>query len=377
MSNEAETPAADGVKYRRIFLDLQRAISNGKYREGQRLPSEAQLTRMYSTSRMTVARALKELTILGIVERKPGSGSYARHASATHGRSFGLLIPDLGETEIFEPICQGIARASRINHDEILWGAATRDVESKVQQALQLCNYYLSKYVAGIFFAPFEHTENGDAANREIVETLQRVSIPVVLLDRDVVRYPARSGCDLVGIDNRRAGYVVTQHLLKLGCQRIVFLALPNSAPTVAMRMAGYRDALCASHKPEAAEIGMPDSKEWVGKLLQAHRPDGIVCANDRTAGELMLTLNALGVDIPSAVRIVGIDDVKYASLLHVPLTTLRQPCNDLGAAALSTMVDRVDHPNMPARQVTLECELIVRKSCGAPVREDGTDSGE
>jgi GntR family transcriptional regulator of arabinose operon len=373
LTPEGET-ADDRVSYRRIFNDLQRSIANGKYREGQRLPSEAQLTRMYGTSRLTAARALKELAMLGVVERKAGSGTYVRHASATKGRTFGLLIPDLGETEIFEPICQGIARASRTNHDEILWGAATRDVESKVQQALQLCNYYLSKDVAGIFFAPFEHTENGDAVNREIVETLQRASIPIVLLDRDVCRFPARSTFDLVGIDNRRAGYVVTQHLLKLGCERIVFVGLPNSAPTVAMRVAGYRDAMCGSRKRDAAEIGAPDSKEWVSKLLQAQRPDGIVCANDRTAGELMLTLSALGVDIPAQVRIVGIDDVKYASLLHVPLTTLRQPCNDIGAAALSTMVDRVAHPNMPARHVALECKLIVRKSCGAPVPEDGAN---
>jgi DNA-binding LacI/PurR family transcriptional regulator len=322
-------------------------------------------------SRLTVARALKELVVLGIVERKAGSGTYVRHASATQGRSFGLLIPDLGETEIFEPICQGIARASRTNRDEILWGAATRDVESKVQQALQLCNYYISKDVAGIFFAPFEHTANGDTVNHEIVEMLQRASIPIVLLDRDVYRYPTRSPFDLVGIDNRRAGYVVTQHLLKLGSERIVFVGLPNSAPTVAVRISGYRDAMLAAHKKERVEIGAPDSKEWVGGILQSHKPDGIVCANDRTAGELMLTLNSLGVDIPSDVRIVGIDDVKYASLLHVPLTTLRQPCNDIGAAALSTMVDRVAHPGMSVRHVTLECTLIVRKSCGAPRPEE------
>lgn len=376
MLPEGEKAAEDRVTYRRIFNDLQRSITSGKYREGQRLPSEAQLTRMYGTSRLTAARALKELALLGLVERKAGSGTYV-HTSAAKGRSFGLLIPDLGETEIFEPICQGIARASRTHHDEILWGAATRDVESKVQQALQLCNYYISKDVAGVFFAPFELTENGDAVNQEIVETLQRASIPIVLLDRGVCRSPAGSSFDLVGIDNRRAGYVVTQHLLKLGCERIVFVGLPNSAPTVALRTAGYRDAVCAAHKREAVEIGAPDSKEWVSRLLQAHRPDGIVCANDRRAGELMLTLNALGVDIPSEVRIVGIDDVKYASLLHVPLTTLRQPCNDIGAVAFSTMVDRIAHPSMAARHVTLECKLIVRRSCGTPVLVEGADTIE
>jgi DNA-binding LacI/PurR family transcriptional regulator len=354
-------------KYRSIFLDLKRSITAGKYGEGQRLPSEAQLTRTYQTSRITVARALKELAILGLVERRAGSGTFVRHAYATQGRTFGLLIPDLGETEIFEPICQGIARAGRASHDEILWGAASRDVESKVEQALQLCDYYRSREVSGVFFATFEHIDNADEINREIVDNFQRASIPIVLLDRDICGYHKRSAFDLVGIDNRSAGFVVTQHLLNLGCQRVAFVSMPQSAPTAAARIAGYREAMWGVDKEQAVEIGNPESRDWVDRLLKRHKPDGIVCTNDRTAGQLMLTLNSLGVEIPSGVRIVGIDDVKYASLLHVPLTTLRQPCSEIGAAALSTMIDRLAHPTMPARHVTIECKLIVRKYCGSP----------
>ena len=55
----------------------------------------------------------------------------------------------------------------------------------------------------------------------------------------------------------------------------------------------------------------------------------------------------------------------KYASFLHVPLTTVRQPCHDIGAAAVWTMIERIEHPNMPARDILLDCQLIVRRSCG------------
>jgi DNA-binding LacI/PurR family transcriptional regulator len=64
-------------------------------------------------------------------------------------------------------------------------------------------------------------------------------------------------------------------------------------------------------------------------------------------------------------VRIIGIDDVKYASLLRVPLTTLRQPCHDLGTAAVAAMLERIAHPTMPARDILLDCKLIIRQSCG------------
>jgi DNA-binding LacI/PurR family transcriptional regulator len=62
----------------------------------------------------------------------------------------------------------------------------------------------------------------------------------------------------------------------------------------------------------------------------------------------------------------VGIDDVAYASLLPVPLTTVHQPCHDIGEAALHAMLERLDRPKAPARNVLLDCWLVVRESCGS-----------
>jgi len=102
---------------------------------------------------------------------------------------------------------------------------------------------------------------------------------------------------------------------------------------------------------------------------LKRDRPDAFVCANDHTAGNLMHTLLALGKRIPDDIRIVGIDDVKYARLLPVPLTTLHQPCRDIGRIALTVMLDRIANPDLPPRDVLLGCELVVRKSCGTAVK--------
>jgi GntR family transcriptional regulator of arabinose operon len=57
---------------------------------------------------------------------------------------------------------------------------------------------------------------------------------------------------------------------------------------------------------------------------------------------------------------------VAYASLLPVPLTTVHQPCRDIGETALRVMLDRLDRPKMPARDVLLDCALVIRQSCGA-----------
>jgi GntR family transcriptional regulator of arabinose operon len=90
------------------------------------------------------------------------------------------------------------------------------------------------------------------------------------------------------------------------------------------------------------------------------------VCANDLTAARLMQTLMALGVRIPEEVRIVGMDDVKYASLLPVPLTTIHQDCAGIGVVAMATMLERLEHPELPVRDVTVPTKLVVRRSCGA-----------
>jgi len=83
----------------------------------------------------------------------------------------------------------------------------------------------------------------------------------------------------------------------------------------------------------------------------------------------LMHTLLSLGKRIPEDIRIVGIDDVKYARLLPVPLTTLHQPCRDLGRIAMGTMLERIANPDLPPRDVLLRCDLVMRKSCGGIVK--------
>src|SRR5689334_10172615 len=95
----ADSPP-DAPKYQRVFEELRREILMGKYKPGEKLPSEAELVERFGASRITVGRAVRDLQNLELVDRRAGSGTYVR-ASRAEGLSFGLLIPDLGRTEIF------------------------------------------------------------------------------------------------------------------------------------------------------------------------------------------------------------------------------------------------------------------------------------
>jgi DNA-binding LacI/PurR family transcriptional regulator len=250
----------------------------------------------------------------------------------------------------------------------LVWGSPS-GAGSKEERAWQMCRQYVERRVSGVFFAPLERSPHQDDVNLRIVEALDSARIPVVLLDRPALPYPRRGHHDLVGIDNRRAGYLITEHVLRLGSRRVAFVAVPQAAATVDAREAGYREALYAAKMPIDRALSVridPTDQSAVRSFMDATCPDAVVCANDRTAARLMPSLLRLEHAIPRDVRLVGIDDAEYAGLLPVPLTTLRQPTHQIGEVALGVMLERVARTDLPPRDVLLHCELIVRDSCGS-----------
>ncbi len=369
-SVEHEKPAIRRTKHREIFEHLLAEIESGKLKEGERLPSEAALVAQFTSSRPTVAHALRDLQNLGLVERKVGSGTYVRKArKPNESWRFGLLIPGLGSTEIFEPICGQLARLAQRQHHTLLWGDFG-DKQGAADPALmeQACNSYIRQSVAGVFFAPLELTEDKDRINQSVISALESARIPIVLLDRDIVAFPRRSRFDLVGIDNRRAGFLITDHMIQLGCRRIDFLARPDSAPTVMLRIAGYREALLyrgIPQDPQWIHSGEPADETFVQGIV-AGGATAIICANDLTAANLMRTLDAMGYLIPQTIRVAGFDDVRYAELLRPSLTTIHQPCAEIGTIAMQVMLERIENPKSPPRDILAQPTLIVRQSCGA-----------
>jgi GntR family transcriptional regulator of arabinose operon len=365
---DSPAPPVSGKKlrYHSIRDAIRRDIEGRRFAPGDRLPSDGDLATRFDASRLTVIRALKDLEHEGLVQRKAGSGTFVRAASATATRTFGILMPDLGDGEVFEPIAQGIAQSGESLHHRMLWGSAPAHGQLKESYAEDLCRYFLSRKVSGVFFAPVELTAHQDDVNRRITEDLTAAGVPIVLVDRCIRPYPERSPYDLAGIDNHRAGFRMTERLVRAGCRRIAFAFRPGSAPTVAARMAGYRTALFRDGGG-AKPLTLETEPDTLAQFLKRERPDGIVCANDLTAAKLMHRLLPMGVRIPEDIRMVGINDVKYASFLPVPLTTLRQPCGRIGAAAMATMLDRIANPTAPIRDILLDCELVVRQSCGVP----------
>jgi DNA-binding LacI/PurR family transcriptional regulator len=376
-------------KHRAISRQLASEIISGKYRQTGRLPSEAQFVKRFGVSRPTVGRALKDLQEQGLIDRRRGSGTYIRaEKDRTRDASsvipqLGMIVPSLRHTEIFESICGELASLARVNEFNLWWGPSASPVaESKmtVEEAEALCSQFIARGVTGVFFVPFEHQTDREAANRRITEHLRQAGIPVVLLDRDIGAFPNRSGYDLVGVDNFAGGYLLAEHLIKLGARRLAYVMRPLTASTVDARIAGARIAMRTyglEEPPNFVHSGDPTDLKFVRSFAQSHQLDAVLCTSDHLAAQLLQNLSRLGIRVPNDLRLVGFDDVRFASLLTIPLTTMEQPCRDIAITAFNALRERVKNSTLPPRTLMLTPRLVVRETCGAYVKQSQPQNSE
>jgi LacI family transcriptional regulator len=367
-------------KHQAISSQLRAEIAAGRFGLNDRLPSETQLVATFGVSRPTAARALRDLQAEGLIERRAGSGTYLRTGAAEVAaiRQLGLLVPGLETTEIFGSICGELASLCRAHDYSLLWGGSTRphaDTDSSQEHSQEICRHFIDHKVNGVFFAPYELVAGQEETNRQLAELLRGSGIPVVLLDRDVRSFPQRSDFDLVGVDNFAAGFMLARHLLSLGCDRIRFVARPLSAPTVNARITGVLEALTQHHLQPAPNwvcLGNPADLKFVRSLTAGNLTDAFICANDLTAARLMQSLGNIGLRVPQDVRVAGFDDVKFATLLSVPLTTIHQPCQGIATVAFDAMLERISGKPIPPRSLMLTPSLVVRESCGNYLSKKG-----
>jgi LacI family transcriptional regulator len=368
-------------KHGEISRALTTEILAGRFRKSGKLPSEIQLAQRFQVSRPTIGRALLTLQDDGLVERRAGSGTYVLDSHGPPSRNsprsirqLGMLVPNLRHTEIFETICGELANLARV-HEFGLWGGdqgtvrPVNEPRMSVDEALQLCERFIEKGLSGVFVVPFEHQADRDKANTGVLTRLRQAGIPIVLIDRDAAAFPRRSDYDLVGVDNFAGGYLLAEHLIKLGLKRLVYVTKPFTASTVEQRIAGAQSAMLANGievPRDFVRTGDPLDQKFVRTITQSKRVEGVLCTSDHIAAQLLQTLNRLKVRVPDDLRLVGFDDVRFANLLTIPLTTMQQPCRDIALTAFNCMQERILNPSLPARFITLAPQMIVRETCGA-----------
>jgi DNA-binding LacI/PurR family transcriptional regulator len=350
-------------KYQIIYEKIRQDIEEKRYLAGDFLPTETEIAREFETSRPTVTKAFDKLRGEKLIKSRSGFGTVVLHSELTDGKKIGLLIPQFGRAEIFEPICSAIQNESRKHYWQVFLPSDLLDLKEIEKTTELLCNKFVKENYDGVFFSPPNRIPDNANFNLGILDQLKKAGIAVVLLDREILNWPNQTACDLVGLDNIQAGLTVTDHMLKQGCEKIVFTKHTNSTGMIDIRILGAREAIRqANLPPETLSVVKLDEKREL-KDITKHMPDGLICANDEMAADLMRKLLDAGIRIPKTLKVAAFDDVKYAGFLSVPLTSYRQPCAEIGRNAVNTMLNRITNPDSAPVRIYLQGELIVRFS--------------
>ena len=325
----------------------------------------------FGVTRVTAMRIVDELKRRGVITAVPRSGIVVKNVN----RTIGLVVPGVVYSEFFPQIISGISCQCQEAGYSLLFGDAySKNPQIRVRQARALAQDFAEKHVAGVIFQPIELMDGVTRINSEIVAILSDAGIPVVLIDYDIVPPPERSNFDLVGINNFDAGRRLAAHLIAVGAKNIHFLMRHHWSASIQNRLAGVKSAVSEgliNHR--SVNIFKGDHKDTavVRDYLKKHKPDAIVCGYDTAAVELKQVLDRLGVHVPEDIMLAGFDDVRFASLMSPPLTTVHQPCDGIGAMASKVLLERIADPSIPPREIFLPAPLVVREST-AKVKKGG-----
>ncbi|MDO5555008.1 MAG: GntR family transcriptional regulator [Planctomycetia bacterium] len=356
--------------YRRIVDFLEEGIRCGDFPVGGKLPTDGELTARFKTTRSTVAKAMQELKLRNLIDRRIGSGSRVRPEARLLVSPVALIIAGMRDIRFFEPVCSSIAKHCDASGLQLIREYGVTPYVMNECHAETLVQSCLARGVIGVFYAPCELPDSdGPDLNREITQTLTQAGVTVVLLDRDIVHYPQRSQFDLVGIDNYEAGWLQARHLIERGCRKIVYAARSGQVVTMSGRFAGYRFALeAAGIKYHPSWLLTGDSEDVnYAKIILRLGADGVVCFHDPIAIDLLCSFQDLRIPVPEQIKVIGLDDVNYSRYLNIPLTTLRQPCEKIGAAAVERMIRRLAGEEGQAKQILFSAALIPRTSTYQP----------
>ncbi|WP_019180801.1 LacI family DNA-binding transcriptional regulator [Microbacterium yannicii] len=200
------------------------------------------------------------------------------------------------------------------------------------------------------------------------LQRLRGRGIPVVLVDAvdDTGELPS------VSFDDVGGGRLAAEHLLSSGRRRLAFVGARGEVRQVRERLEGARRAVAAHRGATLEPIWTTGSTSALGlafgeqlaELDPSSRPDGLVVSNDHLAIGLVHGLISRGVRVPDDVAVVGYDDIEFAAIAAVPLTSVRQPAREMGRTAAELLLARISGTaGADLGNIVYEPELIVRAS--------------
>ena len=334
-------------KARATISDVAKAAKTGKTSVSRYLNGEKHLLSDALLAR--IEQAIAEL------DYRPSL--MARGLKRGRTRLIGLIIADITNPYSVH-VLSGIEAACR----EQGFTPLVCNTNNEVDQELHYLDLLRSYQVEGIVV-------NAVGMREEGLNRLQQSALPMVLIDRKIPQF----ACDVVGLDNVQAATTATEHLIQQGFEALLFLSEPLGTVNTRRERLGAFQTTLARHPHISAsnrEVSLNDGARLDEVLRQFHydnrgRCKAVICANGALTLQVARSLRRLGLNWGSDIGLLGFDELEWAELAGVGITTLKQPTWQIGYAAVEQVVRRINGSREPVRDQLFSGELIVRGSTG------------
>lgn len=283
----------------------------------------------------------------------------ARGLKTNRSYTIGVLIPDL-TNPLFPPIARGIE--DRLDEDGYTPFIASTDNDPERErvdfEAMR------ARQVDGFITA----TARADHA---LLDDIAASGLPIVLVNRRLID----GGLPAASVDDHEGIRLAVDHVVALGHTRIAHIAGSQRLSTGYYRHEGFLDAMRGHGlEPDRGLVVFSETftedegARLCRELLDGGgRPTAILAANDLLALGCYDVLRERGLTCPGDVSVIGFNDMRFADRFDPPLTTVRLPHYEIGAASAGLLLERLQSPDAPVREILLPATLVVRGSASPP----------
>ena len=353
-------------KYMQIRDHLINKIRTGELKQGEIIPSEWELAKMFNVSRITAVKAVKELEAQGLVVREQGRGTFVSDTvpigipiSATH--NIGMVVSDLSYVGLpyLNRIIRGINQKLNINgYNLVLYGLTGND-ESKV---FSVESVIAKKQVDGLIV---------ETASVEMLKFLCKQSMPFIQIGRRLEDIEDLKFNKVV-VDGYVGVLKGLKNLIERDRKRIAFLCDADQPELVEMHTNNYLNASRELGVPFNQDLlcvgpyGEESGHEMIRKLFaKGLLPDGMLAADDMVAMGALKELTLMGIKVPEEIAIIGAGNF----FLDSELTTLEPYHYEMGSKAADYIIERLSVLNNRVKkgevllEEVIEPDLIIRRT--------------
>lgn len=304
-----------------------------------------------------ISKETKKKIISKALEMGYQRNKFASNLRLKHTNTIGVVVPRLN-SYFMATVLSGIEKITSQYGYGLIISQSQESWEKEISCVSTLFNSRVDGLLVSLAF---------DTKDLNHFEILFNKDIPVIFFDR----VDESNGCTGIIIDNFKAGYEATSHLIEQGCRRIVHIGGNLLRNVYSERFRGFKQAL-ADNKIEFSRnsVLLGDMSERYGIESARHimkmkpLPDGIFASNDTSAISAIVEFKNAGLKIPEEIAVVGFNNEPISHVIQPNLTTINYPAWEIGKIAATSLIDRLNNSySEKLGIITLKHELICRQS--------------